>query len=67
MDFYRRLIPEAEKVLKNGGKLFLEIGYQQAAAVREIFGANWSEIEVEKDYSENDRIVSALFKEKEAE
>ncbi|ADO78099.1 peptide chain release factor N(5)-glutamine methyltransferase [Halanaerobium praevalens] len=67
LDFYRRLIPEAEKVLKNGGKLFLEIGYQQAAAVREIFGANWSEIEVEKDYSENDRIVSALFKEKEAE
>lgn len=62
LDFYRRLIPEAEKVLKAGAKLFLEIGYQQAEAVKKLFGPNWSEIEVKKDYSENDRIISALFK-----
>ncbi|MFP4372334.1 MAG: peptide chain release factor N(5)-glutamine methyltransferase [Halanaerobium sp.] len=61
LDYYRRLIPEAEKVLKKGGKIFLEIGYQQAEAVRGIFGEKWSQIEVKKDYSENDRIVSALF------
>lgn len=62
LDFYRRLIPEAEKVLKAGAKLFLEIGYQQAESVKKLFGPNWSEIEVKKDYSENDRIISALFK-----
>lgn len=61
LDYYRRLIPEAEKVLKNGGKIFLEIGYQQAEAVSNLFGENWSQIEVKKDYSENDRIVSAVF------
>jgi len=59
--YYHRLIPEAEKVLKKGGKLFLEIGYQQAEAVKNIFGKNWSAVEVKKDYSENDRIVSAVF------
>ena len=61
LDYYRRLIPEAEKVLINGGRIFLEIGYQQAEAVKDLFGGNWSDIEVKKDYSENDRIVSAVF------
>ncbi len=61
LDYYRRLIPEAEKVLKKGGKIFLEIGYQQAEAVTDLFAENWSEVEVKKDYSENDRIVSAVF------
>ena len=61
LDYYRRLIPEAERVLKKGGRIFLEIGYQQAEAVSNLFGENWSGVEVEKDYSGNDRIVSALF------
>jgi len=62
LDYYQRLIPEAEKVLKKGAKIFLEIGYQQAEAVTNFFGENWSQVEVEKDYSENDRIVSAVFR-----
>jgi release factor glutamine methyltransferase len=62
LEYYRRLIPEAEKVLKNEGRIFLEIGYQQAKAVTDLFGEKWIEVEVKKDYSENDRIVSALFK-----
>ena len=61
LDYYRRLIPEAEGVLKNGGKIFLEIGYNQAEAVKNLFGAKWSEVKVRKDYAENDRIISALF------
>ena len=61
LDYYRKLIPQAEKVLKNGGKLFLEIGYQQAESVKNLFGENWSKIKVKKDYSENDRIVSAIY------
>ncbi|OEG62503.1 MAG: protein-(glutamine-N5) methyltransferase, release factor-specific [Halanaerobium sp. MDAL1] len=62
LDYYRRLIPEAEKVLKEGGSLFLEIGYRQAEAVSELFGDGWKDVEVKKDYSENDRIVSAVLK-----
>jgi release factor glutamine methyltransferase len=60
--YYKKLIPQAEKVLKNGGKLFLEIGYQQAEAVKALFGSSWVEVEVKKDYSENDRIAAAQFK-----
>jgi release factor glutamine methyltransferase len=62
LDYYKKLIPQAEKVLKSGGKLFLEIGYQQAEAVKNIFGSRWTEVEVRKDYSENDRIAAAEFK-----
>lgn len=59
LDYYRRLIPQAAEVLKKGGKIFLEIGYKQAAAVKNLFDEKWSDIKVKKDYSENDRIVSA--------
>lgn len=62
LDYYRKLIPQAEEVLKTGGKLFLEIGYQQAEAVKKLFSKNWAEIEVAKDYAKNDRIVTATFK-----
>ena len=61
LDYYRRLIPQAEKILKEKGKLFLEIGYQQAAAVEELLSENWSDIKVEKDLAENDRVISAVF------
>ncbi len=67
LDYYRSLIPQSEKIIKNGGKIFLEIGYQQAEAVKNLFGDNWTEVEVKKDYSENDRIVSAIFHEKDSE
>lgn len=61
LDYYRRLIPQAEKILKAKGKLFLEIGYQQAEAVKELLDENWSDIKVEKDLAENDRVVSAVY------
>ena len=59
LDYYRRLIPQALKVLKDDGLLALEIGYDQAAAVRELFDASWSKVEVKKDYSGHDRMVFA--------
>lgn len=62
LDYYYQLIPQAEKVLKKGGKIFLEIGYQQAEAVSEIFDENWSQPTVKQDYAEHDRIISAVFK-----
>ena len=64
LDYYKKLIPQSEKILKNGGRLFLEIGYQQAESVKNIFGENWTKVEVKKDYAENDRIVSAIFQTK---
>lgn len=63
LDYYRKLIPQSEQVLKDGGRLFLEIGYQQAEAVKNLFGSSWDKVEIKKDYSKNDRIVAASFKE----
>ena len=36
LDFYRRILAQAPKHLKKGGALLLEIGHDQAAAIREI-------------------------------
>ena len=59
LDYYCRLIPQALRVLKDDGLLALEIGYDQAAAVRELFDSGWSKVEVKKDYSGHDRMVFA--------
>jgi len=59
--YYKKLIPQSEKLLKDGGRIFLEIGSSQAADVKNIFSEKWSQIEVIKDYAELDRIISAEF------
>ena len=61
LDYYQKLIPQAEKVLKKEGMLFLEIGFQQAEAVLNIFSENWTELRVVKDYADHDRIISARY------
>ncbi len=37
LDFYRRLIPESSKFLKEGGVLFLEAGHNQFKAIETLF------------------------------
>lgn len=62
LDVYRRLINKVDEFLKSGAALMLEIGYAQGHAVRELLeqtGA-FTEIKIEKDFNDNDRIVTAL-------
>lgn len=59
LDYYRKLIPQAREVLKEDGLLALEIGYDQASTVKELFVSNWRNVEVKKDYSGHDRMVFA--------
>jgi release factor glutamine methyltransferase len=62
MDIYRRIAKEVDKFLKPGATLMLEIGYAQGPAVRELLeqtGA-FAEIKIEKDFHDNDRIVTAI-------
>ena len=61
LDFYRRIIREAPSHLVIGGRIMLEIGYDQAADVAALLQeAGYYGIEVIKDYGGNDRIVTAV-------
>ena len=58
--FYRKIAKEAGRYLKLSGLLLLEIGYDQAKAVTELLKeAGFTDIEVKKDYAENDRVIKA--------
>ncbi len=61
LDFYRRIIPQAPDYLSRGGYLLLEMGYDQAAAVKKIAlktGA-FEDMEAIKDLSGIKRVFKA--------
>ncbi|MCR5687274.1 MAG: peptide chain release factor N(5)-glutamine methyltransferase [Lachnospiraceae bacterium] len=58
--FYRKIAARSGEYLAPGGYIFLEIGYDQAGDVRMLLrDAGFSDIEVIKDYSGNDRVIKA--------
>ncbi len=61
--FYRRIIDNAPKYLFSSGYLILEIGYDQAEAVKGLLEekGHYHDIEVIQDYSGNDRVVRACY------
>ena len=60
--FYREITKRWKDKLKKGGKIFFEIGYDQAQDVTEILRQNgFCDICVIKDYSKNDRVVKATL------
>ena len=61
LSFYRRIIPEAVRHLVTGGMLFLEIGYDQADAVKSLMNnAGYYDVRSIKDYGGNDRVVCGI-------
>lgn len=61
LDIYRRIIEKADLFLKPDAALMLEIGYAQGPAVTELLEqtGSFAEIRIEKDFHNNDRIVTA--------
>lgn len=57
LDYYRKIIRDAPRYLKNKGKIYFEIGYNQAEIVSNLMSKNFKNIEVLKDYEGNDRVV----------
>jgi release factor glutamine methyltransferase len=58
--FYRKIIAESEQYLNSEGSLYLEIGYDQGEAVKEILTKEgFSDILIKKDLSGHDRVVIA--------
>ncbi len=61
LDVYRRIAEKIDPFLKPDAALILEIGYAQGPPVRQLLEetALFKQIKVEKDHSNNDRIVTA--------
>lgn len=64
LDFYRIIIPEAEKRLKKGGYLLFEIGMDQGDDLRKLFAENggFEDVRVLQDLAGLDRTVCAKKK-----
>jgi release factor glutamine methyltransferase len=56
-DFYRVIIGEYSKYLKDDGMILLEIGYDQALTMIELSKANGFDCRVFKDFGGNDRVA----------
>jgi len=63
LDFYRRIICQAQAHLKADGFLILEIGFGQAIKIKNILEKtrNFAIIDIVKDYNSIDRVVVAKF------
>ena len=60
--FYRRIAKDAGRFLKENGRIFLEIGYDEAESVTALLEKNgFSEIRVVRDLALKDRVVSACY------
>lgn len=60
LSFYRMISKFGHAILKNTGSIFVEVGYNQAEAVKDIFeNDKYSEIESYKDYNGIARVVKA--------
>ena len=59
LDVYRRLIPEAARLLRPGGWLILEIGATQGESVVGLLGQGWTDVSVTSDLAGLPRVVKA--------
>ncbi len=55
---YRRVVPEAARLLRPGGWLVMELGYRLREAVEEILG-EWSDVRVIPDLAGIPRVIAA--------
>ncbi len=61
LEIYERLIVEARRVLRPGGWLLVELGYNSVEPVRAMLGSGWSEITVNQDLAGFPRVLSARW------
>ena len=63
LEFYQRLIPEAQRVLRAEGWLIVELGFGQADSVRSLFPSPpWTEPEIFPDLAGIPRVLAAQLK-----
>ncbi|HMU97138.1 MAG TPA: hypothetical protein PKA08_10185, partial [Elusimicrobiota bacterium] len=57
LDIIRRFVPQAARVLRPGGGVFLEVGRGQAPAVATLVSGYFRDVRTEKDFAGIDRYV----------
>lgn len=60
--FYKKTVNNIKKILKRGGELVFEIGYNQGKAVSSIMEENFSFVNIAKDLAGLDRMVTGQLK-----
>ncbi|MCR5119288.1 MAG: peptide chain release factor N(5)-glutamine methyltransferase [Lachnospiraceae bacterium] len=59
LDYYRRIVKDAPKYLNPEGRIYLEIGSEQGAAVKGMLEDNgFKEVRIIRDYARLDRVVT---------
>jgi len=61
-EIYQRLISGAESVIRPGGRLLMELGYQSLAGVQEILATRWNDIAVLSDLAGLPRVIGATLR-----
>jgi release factor glutamine methyltransferase len=60
-NYFKIISSRAQEFLKNNGKIFFEVGYEQSEDVKKILGENnFKEISIVKDYLKIDRVISGV-------
>jgi len=60
LEIYERLIAEAAVIVRPGGRLMMELGYQSLDAVRNLLKQNWADIETVFDLANLPRVIIAV-------
>lgn len=61
LNFYRRIIDDAPNFLFSGGFLAVEIGINQADAVKNLFTKNFVDVEIIRDLAGIERVIIATY------
>ena len=63
LDFYRYLAHETPRLLKSGGRIYCEIGFDQGRSAPALFeSSGWNGVGVSKDLGGHPRVVKAIWK-----
>ena len=60
-EIYQRLISQAARALRVGGRLYLELGYRSLEGVRDMLAAQWIDFEVISDLAGWPRVMGATL------
>ncbi len=62
MEIYQRIVSEAERLLRPGGAMVLELGFQSSEAVRAMLSVKWRDVRLVPDLAGIPRVLAATLK-----